>query len=73
MRPSPDEVRAWLAGALTDEAVAAHLSVLRADPNWRVTAHRTADTLTLRLLYSPAGDWLTVALRCVDALWRPLQ
>jgi len=43
--------------------------VLRADLNWRVATHRIADTLTLQLRYSPAGDWLTVALRRFDALW----
>ncbi len=73
MRPSPDKVRACFAGALIDEALAAHLGVLRADPNWRVTAHRVADTLTLRLLYYPTGELVGATLRCVDVLRWPLS
>ncbi len=72
MRPSPDEVHARFAGVLADEALAAHLGVLCADPNWRVAAHRIADTLTLQLLYYPTGELVGATLRCVDVLWWPL-
>jgi len=73
MHPSLDEVRAWFAGALTEEALAAHLGVLHADPNWRTTSYRMADSLTLQMLYYPTGESVGVTLRRVDALWQPLS
>ncbi len=71
MRPSPDEVRAWFAGALTDEDLAAYLGVLRRPELARRGAphHRHPDAPAALL---PGGEWLNVTLRCVDALGRPL-
>ena len=76
MRPSFEEVRDWFAGDLTDATLHAHVAVLRADPNWRVTAQQSADTWALQLLYGPTGQHLDVHLRQVgpaDAMvWRKL-
>ncbi len=46
----PPEVRAWFAGAVTDEAIAGHLETLRVDPAWRVRAFSSRSAWTLNLL-----------------------
>lgn len=73
-RPSPNEVRAWLADALTDAALERYLTTLRADPNWLLvlrTCRRPRPTCTLRLLYFPSGEHLHLVLRDDGALWHP--
>ncbi|MDQ2831218.1 MAG: hypothetical protein M3Y74_19490, partial [Chloroflexota bacterium] len=53
MRPSPRDVRRWFAHRGTMATVAAHLTTLHADPNWRVRYTRGVSLHTFSLLYSP--------------------
>jgi len=73
-RPSPVQVRAWLADALSDAALHAGLGVLAVDPNWRLRSIRASRAWDVDLLYSPEGARLAVHLRCRvpaagDAAW----
>lgn len=74
MRPSFEEVRDWFAGDLADAVLRAHLAVLQADPNWRVTSQQGAGTCDLNLLYGPTGQRLDVHLSQVEhegaTMWR---
>ncbi len=70
MRPSPQEVRAWFVGAVSEEALAGHLRTLRDDPNWRVVAIPGLAVQTLTLLYWPTGERVEIVLRRDDAAWR---
>lgn len=74
MRPSFEEVRDWFADDLTDATLHAHVAVLRADPNWRVTAQQGTDTWDLQMLYGPTGQRLDAHLRQVEhagaMVWR---
>ena len=71
MRPSPDEVRAWFAGDVTDDELTRHLDILQADPNWRVAADVGPQLCTLALSDSPGAEDLAIVLRRDDAVWRP--
>ena len=56
VRPNPADVRHWLsAEVLSDGQLASYLSVLRDDPNWRVTEMGGDAVRTLRLTYFPDG------------------
>ncbi len=70
MRPSPEEVRAWFVGAVSEETLAGHLRTLRDDPNWRVVSMLGPAVQTLTLLYWPTGERMEIVLRRDDALWR---
>ncbi len=77
MRPSPRDVRRWFAPRVTAAMVATHLTILHADPNWRVRYTRGAALHTFRLLYSPTGESieivvLRVGMVCYARLDRPL-
>jgi len=54
-RPSPAQVRAWLATDLSDAALRALVAVLGTDPNWRLRASPGPTTWDADLLYSPQG------------------
>lgn len=71
MRPSPDEVGAWFAAALTQDALDGDLAVLHDDPNWLVRIASARPLCTLHLSYDPLGEWLTILLRHEGTLWRP--
>ncbi len=52
-RPSPAQVRAWLATDLSDAALRALVAVLGTDPNWRLRASPGPATWDADLHYSP--------------------
>jgi len=52
-RPSPAQVRAWLATDLSDAALRALVAVLGTDPNWRLRASPGPATWDADLRYSP--------------------
>jgi len=66
----PPEVRAWFAGAVTDEDIAGHLETLRIDPDWRVRAFSSRSAWTLNLSYLPTGERVGIVLRRHGPLWR---
>ncbi len=77
MRPSPRDVRRWFAHRGTTATVAAHLTMLHADPNWRVRYTRGVSLHTFSLLYSPTGECIEIVvlrdgLVCYPRLDSPL-
>ncbi len=68
-RPTPHEVRAYFAGALSDDALRAGVLVLDRDPNWQVLSTPGPRALTLTLLYSPEGTSYAVHLERATATW----
>ena len=71
MWPSPDEVRGWFAGDVTDDELARRLNILRADPNWTVDDALGLHARLLTLTYSPGAERLTIALWQDGAVWHP--
>jgi hypothetical protein len=72
MRPSPADVQQWLtAEVVSDGQLAAYLSVLRDDPNWRFTDTSDESVRTLRLMYYPDGVPADVVLDRIAGGWRP--
>ncbi len=77
MRPNPGEVREWFTRSVTPATIAARLTTLQADPNWRVRYTRGVGLHTFSLLYSPTGESiegvvLHVGTVCYSRLDRPL-
>jgi len=54
-------------GDLTDDALAAHLKTLRADPAWRVFVLEGPKVRDVELIYTPTNAWYTLRLMKV---WR---
>jgi hypothetical protein len=72
MRPSPADVHSWFtAEVVSDGHLASYLSMLRADPTWRVTAMGGESVRTLRLTYFPDGRPFDVVLDRIAGGWRP--
>lgn len=72
MRPSLAAVHRWFAAdVISDDTLAAYLSVLRADPNWRMTDMGGGAVRTLRLLYYPDGLPFDVVLDRTTDGWLP--
>jgi len=71
MRPGLRDVRRWFAQCVAAATVAAHLTTLHADPNWRVRYTRGATLHTLSLFYSPTGESIEVVLLRVGAVYYP--
>ncbi len=72
MRPDLADVRQWLsAPVISDGQLASYLSVLRDDPNWRVTDTSDESVRTVRLLYYPDGVPFDVVLDRVAGGWCP--
>lgn len=72
MRPSPDEVRAWLAQELAQSDLHSYLAILEADPNWHVFNQLGASWMRLTMQYGPTGEVITVVLRRVPATDPPV-
>lgn len=62
MRPSPRDVRRWFTPRTPATTIAAHLTTLHADPNWRVRYTRGMALHTFRLLYSPTGESIEIVV-----------
>jgi hypothetical protein len=72
MRPDLADVQHWFrVEVVSDGQLAAYLSVLRDDPNWRVTETGNDLVRMLRLLYCPDGEPFEVVLDRVKGGWRP--
>jgi hypothetical protein len=72
MRPSLADVQQWFhVDVLSDGQLGSYLSVLRDDPNWRVTDMNDDPVRTLRLLYYPDGVPFDVVLDRIKGGWRP--
>lgn len=64
MRPSPDEVRRWFSGEIDQATYWAHITTLKADPNWIVSSdQRAPDLWLLSLYYGPWGERLYLPLQ----------
>jgi len=76
-RPTPAQVRAYLAQDLSDAALCSLLAVLATDPNWSFHQSPGPVSWLLDLSYAPEGLYLHVILRphltpAGDPLWRRL-
>jgi len=71
MRPSPRDVRRWFAHHGTAATVAAHLTTLHADPNWRVRYTRGVSLHTFSLRYSPTGAYIEIVVLRVGRVCYP--
>lgn len=66
-RPTPAEVQDCFIAPLDDATLLAHLTLLRADPNWTVLLELDiADVAVLALVYSPSGEHLDLRLERGD-------
>ncbi len=68
-RPSPHDVCAYFAGALSDDALRAGLQVLDRDPNWQVSSTPGPRAWDLTLLYSPEGTSYALHVERAAAAW----
>ncbi len=71
MRPSPRDVRRWFAQRDTTATVAAHLTMLHADPNWRVRYTHRVSLHTFNLRYSPTGACIEIVVLRVGRVCYP--
>ena len=71
MRPTLADVKRWFAAAIIpDETLASYVSILRTDPNWRITEMGGGAVRTLRLLYFPDGVPFDIVLERTAEGWR---
>jgi len=68
-RPSPRDVRGWMARELTPEGFITVVSTLRDDPNWQVRLSPDRPTRRLELRYYPTGEQLCLIITCSGPMW----
>jgi len=68
-RPSPHEVRAYVAGTLSDTTLRAAVHLLDRDPNWQVLSTPGPRAWDLTLLYSPEGRSYALHVERAGASW----